>query len=66
MENLIQTFQKELHKANEEAFKSYIQSFLNLWSYEYNSMANIPPQIEKHLYLSDYDIVMDEERDFPY
>lgn len=66
MESLIQTFQKELHKANEEAFQSYIQSFLNLWSYEYNSIANIPPRVEKHLYLSDYDIMLNEESEFTY
>ncbi|MDQ0160942.1 hypothetical protein [Aeribacillus alveayuensis] len=61
MESLITAFQKELHTANEQAFQSYIQSFLNIWSYEYNSFDEIPFEVSNLIHLSDYDILTDQE-----
>lgn len=61
MESLITAFQKELHQANEQAFQSYIQSFLNIWSYEYNSLEEIPIEVRNLLHLSDYDILSDQD-----
>jgi len=61
MESLARTFQHELKKATKETYQTSIQSFLNLWSYEYDSFEHIPKEIEKHLYASDYAPLFHEE-----
>jgi len=61
MESLITAFQKELNYATEQNFQSYIQSFLNIWSYEYNSLEELPIEVKNIIHLSDYDILTDQE-----
>lgn len=61
MESLVKTFQREVKKANRKTYQTSIQSFLNLWSYEYNSFDYIPREIERYLYSSDYAPIFHED-----
>ncbi|MCA1032487.1 hypothetical protein LCL95_15735 [Bacillus timonensis] len=45
-ESLINSFMKEVQHSNEESFPIYVDSFTNIWEYEYGSLDDIPSTVD--------------------
>ncbi|ANB62213.1 hypothetical protein [Anoxybacteroides amylolyticum] len=45
-ESLIRSFQQEVKRANQQTFPMYVDSFTNLWQYEFGTLDGLPKEIE--------------------
>lgn len=46
-ESLIRSFQQEVKRANQQTFLMYVDSFTNLWQYEFGTLDGLPKDIEQ-------------------
>lgn len=46
-ESLIRSFQQEMKRANQQTFPAYVDSFTNLWQYEFGTLDGLPKDIEQ-------------------
>ncbi|GGJ76065.1 hypothetical protein GGR02_002940 [Anoxybacillus voinovskiensis] len=46
-ESLIRSFQQEVKRANQQTFPMYVDSFTNLWQYEFGTLDELPKDIEQ-------------------
>jgi hypothetical protein len=45
-DSLIKAFKKEVRRANQMTFPIYVDSFTNLWQYEFGTLDDLPKEIE--------------------
>ncbi|EZP76573.1 hypothetical protein H839_14889 [Parageobacillus genomosp. 1] len=46
-DSLIKAFKEEVKRTNPMTFPICVDSFTNLWQYEFGSLDNLPPEVEK-------------------
>lgn len=46
-ESLIRSFRQEIKRANQRTFPLYVDSFTNLWQYEFGALDGLPKEIEQ-------------------
>ena len=45
-DSLVRAFKEEVSGANQESFPIYVDSFTNLWQYEFGSLDDLPSDID--------------------
>lgn len=45
-ENLINAFKEEVKNADQNTFPIYVDSFTNIWEYEFGSLEDLPREID--------------------
>jgi hypothetical protein len=46
-DSLIKAFKEEVKRTNPTTFQICVDSFTNLWQYEFGSFDDLPPEVEK-------------------
>lgn len=46
-ESLIKAFKEEVKRTNPMTFPICVDSFTNLWQYEFGALDGLPPEVEK-------------------
>lgn len=46
-DSLIRSFQQEMKRANQRTFPIYVESFTNLWQYEFGTLDGLPKEVEQ-------------------
>ncbi|QSB49709.1 hypothetical protein [Parageobacillus toebii] len=46
-DSLIKALKEEVKRSNPITFPIYVDSFTNLWQYEFGSLDDLPPEVEK-------------------
>ena len=46
-EGLIKAFKEEVKRTNPMTFPICVDSFTNLWQYEFGALDDLPPEVEK-------------------
>ncbi|WP_233499238.1 hypothetical protein [Bacillus weihaiensis] len=46
-ESLLESFRKEVNSKNAESFPAFVDSFTNLWDYEFGSLDNLPHDVDQ-------------------
>lgn len=60
-EELIEAFKKELKKADAYTFPICVDSFTNLWMYEFGSLDNLPKEMDHLISYRGYQLGLLEE-----
>ncbi|KKI88880.1 hypothetical protein WQ54_29420 [Bacillus sp. SA1-12] len=45
-ESLLNSFRNEVKNSNAESFPMFVDSFTNLWDYEFGSLDNLPHDVD--------------------
>ncbi|WP_224752395.1 hypothetical protein [Metabacillus arenae] len=48
-ESLIESFRMEMKDADQQTYTASVDSFTNLWDYQYGYLENLPADIEDHI-----------------
>ncbi|MBB3869624.1 hypothetical protein ETC01_06365 [Geobacillus sp. NFOSA3] len=46
-DSLIKALKEEVKRSNPITFPIYVDSFTNLWQYEFGSLDDLPPEVER-------------------
>jgi hypothetical protein len=61
-DSLIKAFKEEVKRTNSMTFPTCVDSFTNLWQYEFDSLEDLPPEVEKLIAYRAIELgLMDEE-----
>jgi len=60
-EQLIEAFKKELKEADARTFPICVDSFTNLWVYEFGSLDNLPKEIDHLISYRGYELCLLED-----
>ncbi|WP_017434873.1 hypothetical protein [Saccharococcus caldoxylosilyticus] len=62
-DSLIKAFKEEVKRTNPMTFPIRVDSFTNLWQYEFGSLEDLPPEVEKLIAHRAIELgLMDEDR----
>jgi hypothetical protein len=46
-DSLLNSFRNEVKQSNADSFPGYVDSFANLWDYEFGTLDNLPNDVEE-------------------